>query len=47
MDNLWANIGYNNDYVGYLEQMLDSGFDATTMAGDGSMELVKPPIERG
>ncbi len=31
MENLWANTGYNNDYLCYLQQMLDAGFDATTM----------------
>ena len=31
MENLWANDDYSNDYLCDLQQMLDSGFDATTM----------------
>ena len=31
MENLWANTDYSNDYLCYLQQMLDQGFDATTM----------------
>ncbi|KAA3655941.1 MAG: hypothetical protein DWQ04_32535, partial [Chloroflexi bacterium] len=31
MENLWANDDYNNNYLCYLDQMLDAGFDETTM----------------
>ena len=31
MENLWANSDYGNDYLCYLEQMLDEGFDAANM----------------
>ena len=31
MENLWANDEYSNDYLCDLQQMLDSGFDETTM----------------
>ncbi len=31
MENLWANDDYSNDYLCDLQQMLDSGFDETTM----------------
>ena len=31
MENLWANDEYSNDYLCDLQQMLDSGFDVTTM----------------
>ena len=31
MENLWANDDYSNDYLCDLDQMLDSGFDETTM----------------
>lgn len=31
MENLWANADYQNDYLCSLQQMLDSGFDVTTM----------------
>ncbi len=31
MENLWANADYGNDYLCDLQQMLDSGFDVTTM----------------
>jgi len=31
MENLWANADYSNDYLCNLQQMLDSGFDVTTM----------------
>ena len=31
MENLWANDDYRNDYLCHLQQMLDSGFDETTI----------------
>ena len=31
MENLWANDDYRTDYLCDLQQMLDSGFDVTTM----------------
>lgn len=31
LENLWANDGYKNDYLCDLQQMLDAGFDVTTM----------------
>lgn len=32
MENLWSVADYSNDYLCYLDQMLDSGFDTTTMS---------------
>ncbi len=31
MENLWANSDYSNDYLCYLQRMLDEDFDTTTM----------------
>ena len=46
MENLWANSDYNNDYLCYLQRMLDEGFDATTMQSriDELADLIRTDV---
>lgn len=46
MENLWANDDYNNDYLCALEEMLDSGFDTTTMTAriDELADLIRADL---
>jgi hypothetical protein len=47
MENLWANSDYSNDYLCYLQQMLDEGFDATTMLTriDELADLIRADVD--
>ncbi len=46
MENLWANSDYSNDYLCSLQQMLDEGFDATTMQSriDELADLIRTDV---
>ncbi len=46
MENLWANSDYSNDYLCSLQQMLDGGFDATTMQAriDELADLIRTDV---
>jgi len=46
MENLWANSDYSDDYLCFLQQMLDEGFDATTMLTriDELADLIRPDV---
>ena len=46
MENLWDNADYSNSYLCALEQMLDSGFDETTMQAriDELADLIRTDV---
>jgi len=46
MENLWANSDYSDDYLCFLQQMLDEGFDATTMLAriDELADLIRTDV---
>lgn len=46
MENLWANSGYTNDYLCYLQLMLDQGFNSTTVQAriDELADLIRTDV---
>jgi len=46
MENLWANSVYSNDYLCYVRQMLDDGFDSATFEAriDELADLIRADV---